>query len=74
MSDQSSPITMPGHNNLVDAVSFSPDGSCVASGSTDCTIQLWSVTDGKFSSAVTFLCFSLETTGFSSFAIEFFVV
>lgn len=36
-----------GHGNLVDAVSFSPDGHTLASSSHDGTIRLWNPHDGK---------------------------
>ncbi len=35
-----------GHTRAVRSVSFSPDGSTIASGSYDTTIRLWNVTDG----------------------------
>jgi serine/threonine protein kinase len=39
--------TLTGHTNLVWSVSFSPDGSLLASGSYDDTIKLWRVSDGS---------------------------
>jgi len=36
-----------GHQNYVLAVSFSPDGKTLASGSADNTLKLWNVADGK---------------------------
>src|SRR6516162_1615677 len=40
--------TLPaGHNDLVFAVAFSPDGKTLASGGRDNTIRLWEVVTGK---------------------------
>ncbi len=39
--------TLTGHNNDVRSVSFSPDGTLLASGSLDGTIGLWNVKTGK---------------------------
>ena len=36
-----------GHSNCVWSVSFSPDGTKVASGSCDETVKLWDVTSGE---------------------------
>ena len=36
-----------GHTNLVESVSFSPDGKIIASGSSDDTIRLWDAATGK---------------------------
>ena len=33
-----------GHSNLVNAVAFSPNGSCIASAGDDGNIQVWDVT------------------------------
>jgi dipeptidyl aminopeptidase/acylaminoacyl peptidase len=35
-----------GHSGSVNSVAFSPDGSLIASASTDATIRLWRVSDG----------------------------
>jgi serine/threonine protein kinase len=39
--------TLKGHTDWVNSVSFSPDGSLLASGSLDKTIKLWRVADGS---------------------------
>ncbi|MEE9161974.1 MAG: WD40 repeat domain-containing protein, partial [Candidatus Neomarinimicrobiota bacterium] len=39
--------TIDGHENSVNALSLSPDGRTLASGSTDATIRLWSFPGGK---------------------------
>jgi WD40 repeat protein len=39
--------TLTGHSNWVQSVSFSPDGSTLASGSDDTTIKLWDVETGS---------------------------
>ncbi|NQT34894.1 caspase family protein, partial [bacterium] len=39
--------TLKGHEDWVRSVSFSPDGSLLASGSNDHTIKLWLVSDGR---------------------------
>ncbi|MBI3248830.1 MAG: WD40 repeat domain-containing protein [Deltaproteobacteria bacterium] len=36
-----------GHANWVRSVAFSPDGTTLASGSSDCTIRLWNVAQGQ---------------------------
>ena len=44
---------MQGHSNYVISVSFNPDGSVLASGSSDRTIILWSVPDGQLIKTLT---------------------
>ena len=39
--------TLTGHTSLVSSVSFSPDGSTVASGSWDDTVRLWDAVTGE---------------------------
>ncbi len=39
--------TLEGHSRPVDALSFSPDGGILASGSRDNTIKLWNLTTGR---------------------------
>ncbi|MEH2347119.1 MAG: WD40 repeat domain-containing protein [Nostoc sp.] len=41
------PNTLGGHANAVSAVSFSPDGKMLASGSDDNTVKLWDTSTGK---------------------------
>ena len=39
--------TLQGHSSSVNSMSFSPDGTKVASGSNDNTVKLWDVTSGE---------------------------
>jgi WD40 repeat protein len=44
------PVSLPpfeGHTDYVKSVAFSPDGTCIISGSNDNTIRLWDVHSGK---------------------------
>ncbi len=47
------PVTVSGHSRYVRAVSWSPDGTMLASGSDDKTIKLWDVQSGKVNSTLT---------------------
>ena len=55
---------LPGHNDRINAVAFSPDGSWLVSGGDDCTIRVWNVLSGRlavarqFDAAVQSLAFS----------------
>ncbi|MCT0198267.1 WD40 repeat domain-containing protein, partial [Synechococcus sp. CS-1325] len=39
--------TLEGHSGNVDSIAWSPDGSCLASGSDDKTIRMWDPTSGR---------------------------
>jgi len=45
--------TLTGHGNYVRSVAFSPDGNTLASGSSDQTIKLWRVRDGRLMKTIT---------------------
>jgi WD40 repeat protein len=47
VSNVAAPNTLGGHANSVNAVSFSPDGKLLGSGSADNTVKLWDTTTGK---------------------------
>ncbi len=66
---QESPTTLTGHKPYVRSVSFSPDGTLLASGSDDDTIRLWDVATGEeirtltgHTSVVTSVSFSPDGT------------
>ena len=44
--------TLSGHSECVGAVSWSPDGTMLVSGSVDKTIKLWDVQSGKVNSTL----------------------
>jgi len=41
-------LTYHGHTNGVQALAWSPDGKCIASGSWDTTVQIWDATNGRW--------------------------
>ena len=41
-------VALEGHSDLVNAVAFAPDGTLVATGSTDGSVRLWAVPGGAF--------------------------
>jgi WD40 repeat protein len=45
--------TLAGHSNEIESVSFSPDGTMLASASWDLTIKLWEVGSGREMRALT---------------------
>ena len=47
ISNVAAPNTLGGHANSVSAVSFSPNGKLLATGSRDKTVKLWDTTTGK---------------------------
>ena len=47
MGNKSSRLNLKGHSRRVNSVSFSPDGTRIASGSNDKTVKVWSVESGK---------------------------
>ena len=57
--------TLEGHGSAVTSVSFSPDGSLLASGSWDATIGLWEVKTGSLLHTLTGHRHSVESVSFS---------
>ena len=57
--------TLEGHTSLVTSVSFSPDGSTLASGSDDGTVILWDVADGREIHTLQEDRFAVESVSFS---------
>ena len=47
MATSESEAELEGHSSSVRTVVFSPDGSCVASGSHDNTLRIWNVVTGE---------------------------
>ena len=73
MSHESNEKTLAGHSNWVNSVSFSPDGTKLASGSEDKTIKIWEVSTGQLlktleghSSSVYSVSFSPDRTKLAS--------
>ena len=44
--------TLTGHSSFVFVVAFSPNGNCVASGSSDHLVQIWDTETGTLVSSV----------------------
>ncbi len=59
-------FNLPGHQDRINAVTFSKDGSYIISGSDDCTIRIWDVLSGRlqvvrqFDAAIQSLTFSAD--------------
>jgi serine/threonine protein kinase len=65
-----SPVrTLTGHTDWVTSVSFSPDGSLLASGSWDMTIKLWRVSDGSLVRTLTGHTGGLERVVFAGWEL-----
>jgi WD40 repeat protein len=65
VADGSLVRTLTGHTDAVNSVSFSPDGSLLASGSADDTIKLWRVADGSLVRTLTGHRDGVESVSFS---------
>ena len=47
MSEKAELVIQNGHTSSLESLSFSPDGSLLASGSMDNTVKIWSVSSGR---------------------------
>ena len=45
-------IILQGHTEWVMSVAFSPDGKSLVSGSNDCTVKVWNLTEGTCTSTL----------------------
>jgi WD40 repeat protein len=51
VKDMRKVLDLPGHQDRIGAVRFSPDGNWLVSGSDDCTIRVWNVLTGRIAVA-----------------------
>ncbi len=58
--------TLIGHTELIDTVTFDPDGQTLASGSYDQTIKLWNVQTGKLLQSLSLHSGPVRSVAFSS--------
>jgi WD40 repeat protein len=57
--------TLSGHNNVVGAVAFSPDGTLLATGSHDGTVRLWNPTTGALLRSLNVTTSAVWSVGFT---------